>query len=478
MKRFLLSLLCATLILAPCLSGCSDNHADETDTETGSESVTEPASQTTTETETGFETVTETETEPVTETETETQTEIETETEIAMETETTTETETETITDVESATEEAEAATLDVEWHRGYVGSSKNTAGHANSVYAERKYLYSDVIRLEKKGTMVTFTDEAGKTPTGEIYVVSFWKQSGDNWVIDLDRANIPGDVGLAFSVEDGRTVYTYISKYDNECIRFSLPTGTGTGKPAVYISETDLPPTTQDFLSDSEKHALWLEQDKERAFYENLQGKTFTVIGDSYLAGNGLDKSLVWPALLAEKYGMEYKNYGVNGSTLSNYVTSNNPMVDRYTAMAQNDPDIVIIEGGRNDYNKSVPLGEDGSMDTKTMKGAARYLITKLRERYPNATIICLTVWEVGGKANSIGNYCSDYGRALLEVCADMDVPCINAMDQELTGVYMTDADFRAQYCMKPTDISHLNADGMKLVFPVFERLIAENVK
>ena len=171
----------------------------------------------------------------------------------------------------------------------------------------------------------------------------------------------------------------------------------------------------------------------------------------------------------------MTYNNYGMNGSTMSNYVTTNNPMVTRYTQMENNNPDIVIIEGGRNDYNKNVPMGETGSLDTKTMKGAARYLITKVKEKYPNAMIICLTVWEVGGSKNSAGYYCSDYGKALLEVCADMNVPCINAMDQAATGVKMTDAAFRKQYCMKDTDISHLNADGMKLVFPAFEKAIAE---
>ena len=108
-------------------------------------------------------------------------------------------------------------------------------------------------------------------------------------------------------------------------------------------------------------------------------------------------------------------------------------------------------------------------------MKGAARYLITKVKEKYPNALIICVTVWEVGGSKNSAGNYCSDYGRALIEVCNDMNVPCINAMDQTATGVKMTDASFRAKYCMTSTDISHLNADGMKLVFPVFEKAIAD---
>ena len=149
--------------------------------------------------------------------------------------------------------------------------------------------------------------------------------------------------------------------------------------------------------------------------------------------------------------------------------------MVNRWSEMLDNDPDIVIIEGGRNDYNISAPLGTLQSNDTTTMMGASRILITKVKEKYPKALIICVTCWEVGGSANSAGNKCSAYGKALLDVCADMGIPCINAMDQKATGVYMTDASFRSNYCIAPNDISHLNADGMKLVLPFFEKAIVD---
>ena len=171
----------------------------------------------------------------------------------------------------------------------------------------------------------------------------------------------------------------------------------------------------------------------------------------------------------------MTFSNNGIGGSTIGNLNTEKNPMILRYDNMPDNDPDIVFIEGGRNDYNKNVPIGTLGSTDTTTMMGAAQYLITKIQEKYPKAVIICMTVWEVGGNKNSAGNYCSDYGRALIEVCQSMSIPCINAMDQEKMGVKMTDASFRAKYCMGANDISHLNADGMKLVLPVFEKYIAE---
>ena len=365
---------------------------------------------------------------------------------------------------------------LDVKWNAGYVGSSTNGYGYANGINMnEQNYAYTDVIEIAKKGTKLTFTDTKSGSTSANAYVLSFWKKDGDKWVLDTTKNNIPGGGQYVISSGANGVVYTYISSEDNECIRFCFRSNGTSNKPVIYSSETNEPGTLQDVINASAALEKWIEDDKTRAFYDILKGKTFTVIGDSYLAGNGLEKELVWPALLAKKYDMTFNNYGMNGSTMSNYVTTNNPMVVRYTNMTNNNPDIVIIEGGRNDYNKNVPIGENGSTDTKTMKGAARFLITKVQEKYPNALIICLTVWEVGGNKNSAGYYCSDYGRALMEVCADMGVACINAMDQAATGVYMTDATFRNTYCMKPTDISHLNADGMKLVLPAFEKAIAD---
>ena len=374
------------------------------------------------------------------------------------------------------STPEPTGTELNVKWNAGYVGSSTNGYGFANAINpSENNYAYTDVIEIAKKGTKVTFTDKVSGSTSGNAYVVSFWKKDGGNWVIDTSKNNIPGGGQYVITSRSRGMEYTYISSEDNECIRFCFRSNGVGNRPKIYSSETNEPGTLQDIIDAAAAAEKWFDEDKARAFYDILKGKTFTVIGDSYLAGNGLDKNLVWPALLAKKYDMVFNNYGMNGSTMSNYVTTNNPMVVRYANMTNNNPDIVIIEGGRNDYNKNVPIGENGSTDTKTMKGAARFLITKIQEKYPNALIICLTVWEVGGNTNSAGNYCSDYGKALLEVCADMNVPCINAMDQELTGVKMTDANFRSKYCMKASDISHLNEAGMKLVFPVFEKAIAD---
>ena len=218
-------------------------------------------------------------------------------------------------------------------------------------------------------------------------------------------------------------------------------------------------------------------EEKQQQTSYEELEGITLSVLGDSYFGGKGLDDtSKVWPSLLATKYEMQFNNYGMNGSTISNYAGSNfNPMVERWTEIANNNPDIILVEGGRNDYVKNVPMGELGTMDKGTMKGATAYLLSCLKEQFPNALIIGITCWEVGGIPNDQGYTCSEYGKAFIEICENLDVPYIDAMDSETIGVYMTDAGFRRQYCISYDDVSHLNEEGMKLVLPAFEKQIGE---
>ena len=91
---------------------------------------------------------------------------------------------------------EAESALteLNVKWHNGYIGSYSNTNGYQNKVKeGGGSYVYSDVIEIEKKGTMITFSDpKFGKT-SSNAYVVSYWKKNGSKWELDLAKPNILG---------------------------------------------------------------------------------------------------------------------------------------------------------------------------------------------------------------------------------------------------------------------------------------------
>ena len=389
------------------------------------------------------------------------------------------------------------ATTVETTWTIGTnVGSYKHAV--AEGFTPGQHYAHTDVITVAKAGTELTFTDDVktNSWASDGCYVVSSWKLDEDGeWVLDKDGTNIPGKYAASKTItctdgydtfverygtedDDGSITYTYITSKDNENIMFCYYAGKGTTEfptiTSIYSGETG----TAEEIALAADTTEWLESDQTRAYYDVFEGKTISVIGDSYMAGSSIaDTADVWVNMFATKYNMTMNNHGVNGSTISNYAGSTyNPMVDRWEEDFANDtPDIIIVEGGRNDYNYNTPMGVLGNSDKATFKGATTYLISSLREKYPNAIIIGITCWEVGGEKNDAGYYCSDYGRAFIEVCEDLDVSYINAMDSDAMGIYMTSSNYRGRFCIKAGDISHLNEKGMKLVFPVFERKIYE---
>lgn len=214
--------------------------------------------------------------------------------------------------------------------------------------------------------------------------------------------------------------------------------------------------------------------QDRVRAYYEVLENKTVNFIGDSLFAGHSLGKAYTWPSLIGEKYGMQYSNHGISGCTLSACEGGENPIINRYKKMPDNDPDIVVFEGGRNDFNKAAALGSTYGGDITTYRGAVSALIDGLREKYPNSVIVGVTFWKANDRLNSADITCGEYTEAMMEICRLKDVPYIDATNESESGIYMTDKDFRTQYSLAPSDVCHLNFEGMKLALRFFERELA----
>lgn len=384
-----------------------------------------------------------------------------------------------------------EAATVEVNWYPGYVGSDKNSQGFVNKIKVNGgSYSYTDVITISKAGTKIYFTDDNTNSngdsgfASAAAYVISSWKMENAEWVLDTEGANYRGcgkaESEISKLTDDGKGVtYFYVTSKDNENIRLCFRSGQSTSftpadYPTVYVEFTGEQGTVGASQAEKEAFDKYITEEAAAVKYPALKGLTVNFLGDSYFAGNGLNPDYVWPSLLGKIYGMNYTNYGKNGSTMSDYVTTNNPMVVRYKQMADNSPDIVVFEGGKNDYNKKVPIGKNDDTDTKTFKGALNVLIDGLRAKYPNAVLIAVTPWKVSG-TNGIGNTVSSYADAMREICALKGVACFSADDPAVSGVDMTDAAFRADYSMNPTDVSHLNFAGHKLVLPKFEKFIAD---
>ena len=208
--------------------------------------------------------------------------------------------------------------------------------------------------------------------------------------------------------------------------------------------------------------------------YYDTLYGRRAYFIGDSLFGGHSLGRGGTWIGMLADKYGMEHTNLGVNGCTLSACEGGANPIIKRFCELPEEPCDFVVFEGGRNDYNKCAELGERGG-DVSTYKGATSALIDGLRERYPEAVIIAVSFWKVGDRPNAAGVSCNEYTAAMREVCREMNVPLIDTTVAEESLIDMTNGELRREFCLVPGDVCHLNHRGMKRVLPFFERKIAE---
>lgn len=375
---------------------------------------------------------------------------------------------------------------LDATWKTGSVGVLSNTFVIGGDDYG---YRVTDIIPVLGKGTTVTFTDVigAGAAEAGadnfigsDRYAISSFLRgnytsqavSNDVKTVNSALANVKGLDDYTVAIENGKCTYTYTTTEELEFIRVSIrdvgnfskngeATKTGFIAPIIYISAPE---------SDTS--------------HKELEGAHIYAIGDSYLEGNGINYNDNWLNLLVARYDAQLVSHGKNGSAISAYAKNNNPMVNRYQNLP-NDPDadIIIFEGGRNDYNQNVPIGTVGDPDVNTFAGAVLTTIDGLLQKYPNAVILCMTPWNLdalttgANKVNGAGNRTRDYADAFKQVVEYMNndrVRLIRNDDTSVIPVYMTHYSFRKAFCMNEGDISHLNGYGMKTVMPYLENEIA----
>ena len=408
-----------------------------------------------------------------------------------------------------------------VTWHMGRVTSHKNKQNKEMLLDGVENYSYSDPILIEKAGTTLTFFDDNGKKmpdteyADGETYVISHWVEKDGAWVLQTPGDHYEGGFlgrGAEISTADGDSVlYTYTTTYDNEVIRLCYRSGQTeeNGKkfkfPKVCLENLKEDGTL--FKNEKQKDKLerewWLALSKEEFYANVLEGKTVLCIGDSYMDDSSIGTGNMWIELLRDKYNMTLYNHAVSGSTVARTdsvqpdkaVEYFSPMVNRLTnPLAKKTlfgttftPDIIFFDGGRNDFNPAqgnVPLGtlyvnndvnQGLNYDVHTFYGAVNTLLRDLKEKYPNALIIGMTCWSVQrSRTGSNAATQLDFANAMLSACEANGVPCLNNADKVATGVDMDDALFRAKYCKKSDDISHLNKDGMKKYFPVVEAFAA----
>lgn len=205
------------------------------------------------------------------------------------------------------------------------------------------------------------------------------------------------------------------------------------------------------------------------------LQGMKLSVLSDSmsamagyipegnnpYYTGNNADVSNVnemWWKRLCNATGMEPLVIDAwSGSTIAYNARDNQ---DNFTPMCSDErtsrlgvdgtnPDIIIISGGTNDFNRSTedrtPLGDiDDSVTsidreavlngTSTFAESYASTIQRLQANYPHAIIVCASLYYCNYtrpfKHNSVGVTARSYNEVIKKVCEYMSVPYMQIYD------------------------------------------------
>ena len=269
-----------------------------------------------------------------------------------------------------------------------------------------------------------------------------------------------------------------------------------------------------QDYVT----YAGWMTE-AERAVFSpvpqqmhvsGLEGLNVMAIGDSLFDGDDLSGSEQWIGLLAKECDWNFTNLGRDGWTVAY-----NPGVYQEGQRVRNsmydylfnhsdtyrfggdgsysrgkpwgktaaDVDLILLEGGVNDYGWNIPLGTVDDTDGSTLLGAWRLMIERLLVDYPNAQIVFVTSWyvpaskEVDGEMRQRMDYvCYGIRDLFAAHFADEErLTLLEAGDPAVSGINMASSAFRMDYALSANDSNHLNAEGMLLMQKAMRPLLWE---
>ena len=122
-----------------------------------------------------------------------------------------------------------------------------------------------------------------------------------------------------------------------------------------------------------------------------NWNGKVINFLGDSITEGVGVSdrENNRYDHILKKTCGFsETYNYGISGTNIAKQEGREDSYLER-APMMEHGADIIIVQGGGNDCNHCIPLGELDSTDPYTYCGALRLLIRLIKNDYPESKLI-----------------------------------------------------------------------------------------
>lgn len=104
----------------------------------------------------------------------------------------------------------------------------------------------------------------------------------------------------------------------------------------------------------------------------DTFKGKTIVVIGDSYVRNHRRPMKETWHARVAERLGMNYRNYGRNGNSIAfdrSKQGFGRSMLERYQEMTDTADFVLVIAGHNDAFSNDFVLTRD---DMKVLRQTA----------------------------------------------------------------------------------------------------------
>ena len=205
------------------------------------------------------------------------------------------------------------------------------------------------------------------------------------------------------------------------------------------------------------------------------LYRKTISVIGDSYVQNHHRPVEETWHYRLAEKYQMQYLNYGRNGNPLivPRTYKQKNTILRRFEYDMQTVPDYVVVVAGHNDAlsvrqklnaedSGKSGLPPDPAKVQEFRNGLVEF-VGRLKVKFPSAKIVFVSPWNV--QAPGFAEILSAYR----ELLPGLGVAFYDAA--ALSGIDPHDKEGdKAKLWQGPTDTAHLSKAGHTIMLEKIE--------
>lgn len=214
----------------------------------------------------------------------------------------------------------------------------------------------------------------------------------------------------------------------------------------------------------------------------QSYANQTLYVDGDSIAYGVGAG-GYTYADALAKKYGFKLTKTAVPGALLSSAYPDKGHIAESVLTNVNKTYNYAIIDGGVNDYYRSVPFGSISSTisyDINTTCGALETIFNHFKTKYPKTKLYFLIPNKIyDNKANSgdissvkngIGLTYLDYYNAMIKICNKYNVPVIDCYKNCTFDT--SDPSVRAQY-MSEDGVHPLKTTHINYYLPLAEKVM-----